>query len=270
LRQWQVLCRRNVDVLLHNRLTLAIMLGAPALVVARFLVLFRPGAFDPAGGDAAAAVGTTYWLAFAAFFFGLTYGLLQICTEAAVVRRERHVGLGLGAYVLAKVGVLLPVLLVVIAAMVAALRATGRLPGAPWRDDAVVVGILLLDAAAALALGLLASAAVVDPSHATLALPMLCFPAVLFGGAVLPVHLMAGAGRAISVVTADRWAFEALGRHLALEDRFGADAAGRALGDQYGGAFSGGSGTGLLALGLFALAFLAAAVATLRRRTAVR
>jgi hypothetical protein len=111
---------------------------------------------------------------------------------------------------------------------------------------------------------------VVDPSHATLALPMLCFPAVLFGGAVLPVHLMASAGRAISVVTVDRWAFEALGRHLGLDGRFGGGPAGRALSEQYGGAFVGGTGTGLLAMGVFAAGFLAAAVATLRRRTAVR
>lgn len=97
VRHWTVMCHRNLDVLIHNRLTLAIMLGAPALIVAMFLILFRSGAFDTAGGDALAAVGITYWLAFAGFFFGLTYGLLQICTEAAVVRRERHVGLGLGA-----------------------------------------------------------------------------------------------------------------------------------------------------------------------------
>ena len=38
------------------------------------------------------------------------------------------------------------------------------------------------------------SAAVKDPSQATLALPMLCFPAVLFSGAILPVHVMADAG----------------------------------------------------------------------------
>ena len=88
-----VLCRRNVEVLARNRLTLAIMLGAPVLVIGMFVILFRPGAFDPQG-DPLAAVGTTYWLAFAAFFFGLTYGLLQITTEMAVVRRERHVGVG--------------------------------------------------------------------------------------------------------------------------------------------------------------------------------
>ena len=53
---------------------------------------------------------------------------------------------------------------------------------------------LLLCSIAALGLGLLTSAVVGNAAQATLALPMLCFPAVLFSGAILPVHLMAGAG----------------------------------------------------------------------------
>ena len=218
--QWAVLCRRNVEVLVRNRLTLAIMLGAPALVIAMFVTLYRTGAYGLEKGDPLAAVAITYWLAFAAFFFGLTYGLLQICTEIAVVRRERNVGLGLGAYLLAKVTVLVPVLVVVNAAMVIALRATNRLPDLDAATMVALVALLVLDAVAALAAGLLASAAVSDPSHATLALPMLCFPAVLFGGAVLPVRAMATVGKAISAVTSDRWAFEALGRLMDLGTRF--------------------------------------------------
>ena len=51
-----------------------------------------------------------FWVVFAAFFFGLTYGLLQICTERTILRRERLVGLRLGAYVASKVTVLVPFL----------------------------------------------------------------------------------------------------------------------------------------------------------------
>ena len=268
-QQWMVLCRRNVEVLARNRLTLAIMLGAPVLVIGMFVILFRPGAFDPQG-DPLAAVGTTYWLAFAAFFFGLTYGLLQITTEMAVVRRERHVGVGVVPYLLAKMAVLLPVLLAVIVAMVGALHVTGRLPGSGAGATAALVAVLMLDAVAALALGLLTSAAVSDPSQATLALPMLCFPAVLFGGAVLPVQAMATAGQVISVVTPDRWAFESLGRILDLPTRFG-DGPGAALVTaQHGRAFSGDAMAPAAVLIAFAAAFLVAAVRVLDRRTAVR
>ena len=140
--QWAVLCRRNVEVLIRNRLTLAIMLGAPALVIAMFVTLYRPDAYQPATGDPLAAVAITYWLAFAAFFFGLTYGLLQVCSEIAVVRRERNVGLGLGAYLLAKVAVLVPVLIAVNVTMVIALRFTNRLPDLGTATMAALIALV--------------------------------------------------------------------------------------------------------------------------------
>jgi hypothetical protein len=37
---------------------------------------------------------------------------------------------------------------------------------------------------------------------------------VLFSGAILPVHLMAGAGAVISVAIPSRWAFEGMGHDL--------------------------------------------------------
>ena len=74
-------------------------------------VLFRPGAFDAAATSAGEATQTVFWLAFAGFFFGLTYGLLQIVGEMAILRRERLAGLHVTAYVGAKVAVLTPVLL---------------------------------------------------------------------------------------------------------------------------------------------------------------
>ena len=83
IEQWRVLTRRNAALLTHNPLTVAIMLGAPALVIAMFAVLFTPGTFDVAVASSQ-PVMVAYWLAFAGFFFGLTYGLLQICTEVPI------------------------------------------------------------------------------------------------------------------------------------------------------------------------------------------
>jgi ABC-type multidrug transport system ATPase subunit len=215
-RQWRVLTERAFETMVRNRLTLAILLGSPALVVAMFAVLFRPGAFRPADPSPGTIVMILFWVAFGAFFFGLTYGLLQICTELAIVRREHLVGLRLGAYLVSKVTVLLPFLIGVDVLMLVVLRALDRLPAAPLHVYASIGVTLALDAAAALALGILTSAAVGHPSQATLALPMLCFPAVLFSGAILPVHVMASVGAAISAVMPDRWAFEAIGHDLGV------------------------------------------------------
>ena len=126
--QWRVLTRRTLETFLRNRLTLAILVGSPALVVGMFAILFRPGAFDIEDPSPSSMVMIGFWIVFAAFFFGLTYGLLQICTERTILRRERLVGLRLGAYVASKVTVLVPFLLLVIVAMLGVLRLLDRLP----------------------------------------------------------------------------------------------------------------------------------------------
>ena len=110
VRQWWLLTRRNVDVLLRNRLTLAVLLGSPVLVTAMMATLFKRGAFDPGGAADVGPAQIVFWIAFDGFFFGLTYGLLQIVGEMAVFRRERLAGLSVGAYVASKVTALLPVL----------------------------------------------------------------------------------------------------------------------------------------------------------------
>lgn len=262
LRQWAVLTRRNADLLVRNRLTLAVLVGSPALVIAMMAVLFRPGAFDAAAASSDQATQTVFWLAFAGFFFGLTYGLLQIVGEMAILRRERLAGLHAAAYVGAKAAVLTPVLLAVAGGMLAVLRALDRLPAADGTAYAGLLVTLSLEALAALALGLLASASVTNAAQATLALPMLCFPQVLFAGAIVPVPAMAAPGRVMSVGLANRWAFESLGRALQL-DRLAA--VGGPSSAQHA-AFAGSPVVGWVVLAGFAALFLAATVAVLARR----
>jgi len=238
--QWRTLTRRNLEILVRNRLTLAIVLGSPILVVAMLAVLFQPGAFDFADPSPSTTLQILFWVAFGGFFFGLTYGLLQIATELPIVRRERFVNLGVVPYVLSKVTVLMPLLLLVILLMLGVLRATDRLPAAGFGRYSSLTFTLFLDAAVGLALGLLGSAAVTDPTQATLVLPMLCFPAVLFSGAILAVPLMTGIGKVLSYPISTRWAFEGLGKDLGLNHLFGQGGSklGPPLLAQYGDSFS--------------------------------
>jgi hypothetical protein len=210
-----------------------------------------------------------FWIVFAAFFFGITYGLLQICTERTIVQRERLVGLRLGAYVASKVTVLMPFLLVVIVAMLGVLRRLDRLPSRPLSTYASIALSLLLCAVAALGLGLLASASVKNVAQATLALPMLCFPAVLFSGAILPVHLMASAGVVTSTVIPSRWAFEAIGHDLGARQilAHGGSPLGPPLLASYGDAGNASTGTYWLVLAAFGFLFLVATWAVLTRST---
>jgi hypothetical protein len=261
LRQWSVLTARSAEVIGRNRLTLAIILGSPALVIAMMAVLFPAGAFDRAGAVEAGPAQTAFWMAFSAFFFGLTFGLLQVVTERGVLHRERFAGLSLGSYLASKVALLMPVLLVVVAALLGVLRFLDRLPAAGAAAYGELFVTLALTAAAGLLMGLAASAAVADPTQATLALPMICFPQVLFAGAVVPVDQMARAGTGISVGMATRWSFESLGRVLLPAQA--------APGQQaYQHAFTGSPYAGWVALGLLIAVATGGALLVLHLRTA--
>ena len=267
IRQWSVLTRRTFETLTRNRLTLAILLGSPAFVVAMMTVLFRPGAFDFADPQPSTIVQILFWLTFDGFFFGLTYGLLQIVTEQAILRREHFVGLRLSSYLLSKITVLLPFLVAVNVVMVAVLRGFNRLPADDWGTYVSVTGTLTFLSVVALILGLLTSAAVSNASQATLALPMLCFPTVLFSGAILPVHIMAGVGAAVAAVMPARWAFEAVGHDLGIRHLMahGGSPLGPPLLKTYGGAGLHSAGTYELYLAAFAVVFLLGAWLVLRR-----
>jgi hypothetical protein len=209
-----------------------------------------------------------YWIAFAGFFFGLTYGLLQVCTEFPILRRERLVNLGVGPYVMSKVAVLLPLLVMVDVGMLVVLWLFNRLPTANVAVYGSLSATLVLDSAAALGIGLLTSAVVTRPEQATLALPMICFPQVLFSGAFLAVPVMAAAGQVISYAMTDRWAFEALGKTLNLNQllRQGGSPLGRPLLSQYGDTFSRATGVNWLILGCIAFLALGATCYILIRR----
>src|SRR5262249_27384841 len=148
------------------------------------------------------------------------------------------------------------------AVLLGVLRVLGRLPAAGWDVYTSLLVTLVAEAVAALALGLLASSAVSNAAQAAPALPMLCFPPVLFAGAVVPVADMAAPGRLLSLSLVNRYSFEALGHGLRLDQVTGTLPALRAYGDT----FSGTAGYRWLVLAGFALVFALATVWVLRRR----
>jgi ABC-type multidrug transport system ATPase subunit len=252
LHQVHVLARRNVALMGANRLTLAVLLGSPVLVIAMMAVLFPAGGFRT--GAEPIAPQLVFWIAFAGFFFGLTSGLLQVVGEQAIVRRERVAGVRSGAFVTSKVVVLLPLLAAVDAGLLGVLRLADRIPEVGGATAAGLLLTLVLESAAALALGLATSALVRDAAQATLALPLLCFPQVLFAGAVVPLDEMAVVGRLLSTVLATRWSFEALGHLFGVQDPRLADA------------FAGPPGGAWVVLLVMAVVGTAAATAAVHRR----
>jgi ABC-type multidrug transport system ATPase subunit len=263
LRQTAALAGRNLDLLVRNRLTLAILIGSPVFVIAMMVMLFGRGAFDSGQSSAMPAIQIMFWLSFSSVFFGVTYGLLQIVGEFAIFRRERFAGVSAAAYVASKIVVLAPVLAVVNVAMLGTFRAFGRLPALSPGTWVALTATLTLVSMAAVALGLLASAAVHNPAQATLALPMLCFPQVLFAGAVVAIGEMSTGSQVMSVPLAGRWGFESLGRILDVDQMVGSEPAAAGYVDS----FTGSSAEGWIVLTVIVVVALAGTVSVLRRRT---
>jgi hypothetical protein len=98
---------------------------------------------------------------------------------------------------------------------------------------------------------------------------MACFPQVLFVGAILPVPTMAVVGRWISYAMTNRWAFEALGHSLGVAPLWanGRSPLGAPLLASYGTTFGRPVGVDWVILAGFTVAFLAATIAIVARKT---
>ncbi len=104
VRQWAVLTKRNAEVLARDRRMQAVLAGTPAALLFVFCVLLGCGALDGRGAV------TLAWAVLGGLVAGLAYQLPVRGAEAGILRRERFAGLSTGAFVLAKVTVLLPLL----------------------------------------------------------------------------------------------------------------------------------------------------------------
>ncbi len=272
LGQWLVLTRRNFEMLWRSPLTLSILVGSPLLVIAMFAMLFQAGAFDPGTPTPSASIMIVFWVAFGSFFFGLTYGLLQICTEFPIFFRERLVNLRIAPYVASKFVVLAPLLVVVCVLMLGVLRVFDRLPALGFEASAELTATLVLSAFAALALGLMTSALVSNTEQAMVAMPMLCFPQCLFAGAIVPVPIMAAAGKAMSGLMSNRWSFEGLGNSAGLNETVTSSNSpgAEALLAQYGSSFAGPVVETWLILSAFIVAFTLATCFVLQRKSRTR
>jgi ABC-type multidrug transport system ATPase subunit len=269
VRQWTVLTARNTDQLFRARRALAFLVGTPALVLVACLLLFPRGAFERAHPNPVAGVAILFWTVFGGLFIGLGYGLPQICTEQGVLRRERFAGLGAGTYILAKAAVLVPALAVADALVLAVFGAMGRLP--EGSQFGAMFLTLLLSSLAAAALGLVISAVVSRLSRAMIGGAAVCFPQVMFAGALLPLSAMVLAGRWLSYLMTDRWAFGALGQSMDVRALWagGHTPIGRPLAASYGTAFNLPVWNDWLILAGFTCVFFAAAITAVARRTHV-
>ncbi|MBK7202376.1 FHA domain-containing protein [Candidatus Amarolinea dominans] len=208
LRQLAILSSRNLNILMRDRLSLALMLLlAPGIGLMDFM--WGRDLFDPVKGDPGKIITMLFMMGLITILVGALSSVLQIVKETDIYKRERTVGLQVGPYILSKVWIGL-ILALYQALVFLVFELIFVHPDLPGTGAYVAVYItLFIGTLSGYLFGLAISAAAPNLNVALLLVIVVLVPQFLFAGALLPLDLIPG-GEQISVIASTRWAFEAL------------------------------------------------------------
>jgi len=236
LRQWLVLSRRYLDLVLSDKLLLAVLMGVMPIIGALVLLIAQPDwlvgssaaeierqlAEGLAGGQTATyrVVYNTqrllHMLSLAAILLGLFGSVYEIVKEWSVYQRERMVSLRILPYLGSKLAVLggfaliQCLLLLLVVSIRVALPGRGVLLPGPLE----MYITLVLGTVAAVTLGLLISALVPNRDAVIYLVFLVLFFQMIFSGVMFDLP---GFTDKLSVFTFTRWSIEALGSTVNVE-----------------------------------------------------
>lgn len=215
IRQFGILARRYRETVMRDRNNLLTLLLVQAPLIAILIALaFRGNIFSQEDftGDWTNARTLTFLLAMVAVWFGTSNAAREIVKEAAMYGRERRINLQIAPYIASKFAILLGISLVQNTILLLPLLLTGagilRLP--------FLYVTLVAGSVAGIALGLIISALAPNPDRASILVPLILIPQVIFGGPLIGV----GGGwavRFISQLMVTKWTWRALGSTLHID-----------------------------------------------------
>jgi ABC-type multidrug transport system ATPase subunit len=220
LRQLSILSRRYLDLLVQDQRNLAILLLQAPLIGLLLMLVADGGAIVGPDAYASEAKKVLFLLATVAVWFGIINAAREIVKEVPIYRRERLANLHIGPYIASKLVVLTLLVLVQSALLLGlvglrvALPAQGVLLPA-WIELYITT---LLTALAGLALGLAISAFASTPDRAISLVPLALIPQILFAGVIFSLGEGATLPRLLSWLTISRWAMDAYGTTINLND----------------------------------------------------
>ncbi|MCJ7516110.1 MAG: FHA domain-containing protein [Dehalococcoidia bacterium] len=207
LRQFAILSRRNLNVLIRDKVSLILMLLMAPLIGALDFVFWKPGVFASNGGAPTKAVINLFLAAVICFLVGALASMREIVKETDIYRRERMVTLKIMPYVVSKVWMALLVALYSAGVFALFMKLAGAWPP-PESILPVYVTLTLAIMAGALT-GLLISALSPNQNVTPLLLLLFLVPQIIFGG-IMPAGQMGKVGQVISRTMTTSWAFESL------------------------------------------------------------
>jgi ABC-type multidrug transport system ATPase subunit len=205
LRQFAILSTRNINILLRDRFSLALMLLAAPLVGLLDVILATVMGSDPfhfVEGDMPSVIISLFLLT----IYGVTVGALsqmrEITKEREIYKRERLVNLKIVPYILSKIWVALLLALYQAATYIIIHYLAFDMPGGTMEFGIIYVS-LALATMAGMMLGLFASTLAPSSNAAPLMVILLILPQIVLGGALVPLPEF------VSAPMSTRWAFQA-------------------------------------------------------------
>lgn len=220
LKQWWILTRRQLDLIVRDKLTLFILLAVLPIIGLLIWLIVQP---DVLLGSRLNEIGaneryTPAWdaqtllfiMALAAVLLGIFAASYEVVREKAIFKRERMVNLDLVPYVLSKIFVLCIFALAQAALFLAIVALRVPLPDAgaflpAWLEMYLT---LVIATSASIALGLLISAVSRNENMVIYIILLVLFIQIMFAGVIFPLQDNA---KAFSGITLTYWAIDALG-----------------------------------------------------------
>ena len=207
LRQFFILSRRNINILVRDRASLILMLLLGPLLGSLFFVFMTKGLLDPVGGNAVDLILGLFMVLVFSCMAGILSSMREIVKEADIYRRERMVVLKIGPYVLSKLWVAALLAVYQAAVFLIFLKLASDFPSIP--DMVPVYITLLLTIFSLMLLGLLVSAISPNANVTPLLVLLVLAPHLVFAG-IIPLNSLGVGGKAVAQALTPKWAFESL------------------------------------------------------------
>jgi ABC transport system ATP-binding/permease protein len=215
--QLRTLIPRSAICRVRDTRSLAILIGqAPLLAIAIGAVLPARAATDMALGPYYSVL-LAFMLLTASIWLGTISACRELVSDRAIIAREAALGVSPTAQLVARAVTVLPLVI-----LQTALLAMVTLTLQPVYEGALaMVGVAIAAGCASACMGLWLSAASRTSDQATIAVPILLIPQLLFAGALIPIERMPEALQLLSNVCIGRWALAGMGGALDLDERLG-------------------------------------------------
>ncbi|UJB71047.1 FHA domain-containing protein [Acaryochloris sp. 'Moss Beach'] len=209
-KQFLILSKRNIAILMRDRVSLMLMLAVAPILGMLDLVTWSQPLFGREDGSANLALTMLFTTILFSVMVGALPTMREIVKEVDIYSRERIIGLQIIPYVFSKVWV--SVLLALYQGGVFLLFKVIAIPDLP-SEPGILVGMyftITLSVVAGMLLGLLGSAAAPNQSVAPILVLVFLIPQIIFGGGVLPIDTFGPPGKVLNQLSLTKWPFEAL------------------------------------------------------------